>query len=67
MMELVIMDETRVVQHLEKPVTSVGSLVILQFVAERKQIRSVQVENSVLMGLIKLQRNQKMMMIMLLL
>ena len=40
-MELVIMDETRVVQHLEKPVTSVGSLVILQFVAERKQIRNV--------------------------
>ena len=67
MMELVIMDETRVVQHLEKPVTSVGSLVILQFVAEPKQIRSVQVENRVLMELIKLQRNQKKKMMTLLL
>ena len=38
---------------------SVGSLAILRFVAEPKQTKSVRVENSVLMGQIKLQGNQK--------
>ena len=57
--ELVILNETEVVSHSEKLVTSVVSLVILQPVVDLKWKRKVQVENSVQMVLIKSQRNRK--------
>lgn len=57
--ELVILRETRVVEHLEKPVISVVMRVILLFVVSPRRPRIVQVKSTVVMGLITLPRNQK--------
>jgi len=58
-MELVILRKARVFEHLEKLVISVVMRVILLFVVSPRRPRIVQVESTVVMGLITLQRNQK--------
>ena len=67
MAELVILNETGVVQHSNKLVTSVVCLAILQPVVDLKWKRNVQVENSIEMVLIKFQRSQKKIIMLLLL